>query len=715
MARRIPPYSWCSKHPALSTPDTDTAGFPVTSRRGRARKVIRLVLEATNRVRLPAPSVLPIAGAVIGLYSGLAAGLFANLIQLVSGVVFGTPRLFELTHGTGGFWTGIRPGMAAARWHLEYAIIGVPLGLVGLLLSKWMRPGGARDQVRQRLRILALLTLGALSLYYPLLAVATLNELLGASQPLLQRLAALPVWMRILGPTLGGLAVGHLLRNSPQTQGHGLPEVMAAVKTPGDTLRTRGGALKMIGAAITIGSGGSAGREGPIVFVGAAFASGVARTLGFSRRELAILMASGAGAGIAASFNVPIAGAVFALEVILRELELTVFSPIILASVTATMVGRSVMGAAPMLQRVAYEMISGWEIIAYVGLGLLCGVLGYALIELLHRVENFVRGKTAHPISARLAQLPLSVRAGIGGFAVGLLGLINPAVWGTGHEAVNLAAAGEAGLLFLVSGCLLKLIGTSVTIGSGMTGGTLFPSLVIGGLAGGAFGTVVHAIAPSLSAPSGAYATVGMGSAVAALMRGPLTGMMMIYELSNSYAIILPLMVSCAIASALCHYLTERRHPPKAAQPHVLQDTRVRMVMSNAQPVQGDMPLRELVDRLLISNDKALAVLNGQGQVAGIAQLDRIGEVWLDSNLVQMLRAIDVISAVSTIGADVDLQSALDRMNQDDVDALPVVDGRGSVGVGLVTRTAIRRHVFRSNAPAPVSSEAPVAPTEVSQ
>ena len=212
------------------------------------------------------------------------------------------------------------------------------------MLAHFILPGGPRDEVKRRLKVLGLLVLGALSLYYPLVALTAMNSVVGHMHDMGRSIRHLQPWLVPLLPMVGGLLVGHVLRNRPETHGHGVPEVVQGggargLAAPGGT-----GLLKLVASAITIGTGGSAGREGPIVFGGAAFGSAVGRTLGFTRRELAILLASGAGAGIAASFNAPIAGAIFAMEIILREFQLRVFSPIILASVTATMVGRGVHG-----------------------------------------------------------------------------------------------------------------------------------------------------------------------------------------------------------------------------------------------------------------------------------------------------------------------------------------------------------------------------------
>jgi CIC family chloride channel protein len=579
-----------------------------------------------------------------------------------------------------------------------------------LILSRLIQSGGARDEVKRRLRVLALLLLGALGLYYPLLALTAINSSLGIGHDLLDALAQLPWWMKLLSPSLGGALVGYMLRTRPETHGHGVPEVVMAVKNAREGLHPEGGLLKLVASAMTIGSGGSAGREGPIVYGGAAFASGVGRTLGFSRKELAILMACGAGAGISASFNAPIAGAMFAMEIILREFELKVFSPIILASVTATMVSRGVIGSAPMLQRVGYEMVSGWEIIGYVGLGLVTGLLAFAFVRMLHHTEGYFSGHFPGRLSAWLGRRNLPTRAAIGGFCAGLMAMANPIVWGSGHDVVNLAAVGKLGLWFLLVACALKLVATVVTIGSGGSGGTFFPAAAFGAMAGGAFGDIAHRLFPTATASSGAWAVVGMGGAVAALTRGPLTGLMMMYELSSSYAIILPLMVTCTIASALCHYLVERGSKKPVSDVELLSRVPVRHVMREIEPVPGDTRLRELLDRLLDSGDGVLAVREKDGSVRGIVQLDQLRQ--LPRELA--VTASDLAHKVPQVSPDLDLASAVRVMELEDAEALPVLDGSGTgQRWGLITRAAARRFLFSQHALRHEASALIVAPTEV--
>ena len=671
--------------------------------RGRLERWGLKLLAATNRLRLPGPSVLPVAGAVVGLYAGLAAGLFSNLIALVSGLTFGVPRLMEVPRPESQLRLELAEAFAGARWHFEYLVVGIPLGLGGLVLARIILPGGPRDEVKRRLKVLGALVLGALSLYYPLVALAAVNSVLGHMHDPGRALGNLPFWLVPLLPMLGGSLVGYVLRNRPETHGHGVPEVVRAVESEG-RLPARTGLLKLVASAITIGTGGSAGREGPIVFGGAAFGSSVGRTLGFTRRELAILLASGAGAGIAASFNAPIAGAIFAMEIILREFQLRVFSPIILASVTATMVGRGTMGNAAMIQRVAYSMVSGWEIVFYAVLGLLTGLLAFTFIRAMHGVEDFFHGKKPGRLSAFLGRQPLPLRAALGGLLVGCLALVHPVVWGTGHESINEAALRALPLALLASGCILKLVATALTLGSGGSGGTFFPTTVMGALAGGAFGEVLHAAMPGITAPSGAYAMVGMGGAVAALTRGPLTGLMMVYELSGNYAIILPLMVTCTLSSALCHTLVERRAGGAA---HALRRMPVRTLVAWMESVGPELPALVVRERLLTAPVAALPVHGADGQLLGVVTASTLGERWRQAGGSPTVAALaDVARPVSP---DTAVADALAAMESQGVDALPV-QGEGQVGV--VTRAGLERFLQGARRRAQ-QAEPPFAATEI--
>jgi chloride channel protein, CIC family len=351
-------------------------------------------------------------------------------------------------------------------------------------------------------------------------------------------------------------------------------------------------------------------------------------------------------------------------------------------------------------------------VLLYVALGLLCGLLAFAFVRLLHGVERFFAGRGEGRLSPWLGGRPLPMRAALGGLSAGLLTFINPSVWGSGIDFIPLAAVGKLGLIFLASACILKLVATALTIGSGGSGGTFFPAALIGIMAGGAFGVLAHLLFPLSTAPSGAYAIVGMGGTVAALTRGPLTGMMMVYELSGNHAIILPLMVTCSIASALCHYLTERKAPKVQTDADLLASTSVRALMLEVTPVPANLHLQPLMDQLFSAESGTLPVLDTDGTVYGIVQVEQLREVWRDEALNAMLVASDLARKLPVLSPTIDLMQALHALDHEDVDAMPVASAPGSPTCGLITRAAIRRLLYAHHARQHARGEPTVAPTE---
>lgn len=520
-----------------------------------------------TRVQLPTWPLLPIAGAIVGIYSGLAAGALANGVGFLTGLALGEGRLWAAaTQGPGVLAAPVMQAFRAASWHPEYAVGGIPLALIALWFSRG--PGETSTEReeqqlgRRRLRTLGLLLLGAIALYYQLVVLAALNAAFGYHEDLLTAIQEMPFWARILTPAAGGLVVGYILKGHPEVWGHGIPEVVGAVDNGGKGIDARAGIIKLIASSVTIGSGGSTGREGPITFGAGAIAASVGRTLGFSEKELCALIAGGAGAGIAASFNAPLAGAIFGLEIILRKIELRVLSPILLASATATMVGQSVLGKAPVLDHLDYYLRSGWELLTYALLGILIGVFSFGFTRILHHVESFFTGKWKWLFLSRwLGLLPLPLRACVGGALVGLMCVFfweGTIIWGSGHEYVNLALDGKLTAWQMATSAMAKVIGTVTTLGSGGAGGLFFPSAVLGSMTGGTLGGLLHSWAPTMFGRAGAYATVGMGGAVAAILRGPMMALVMVYELSGDYEVMLPLMITCTISSELCHALRQR-------------------------------------------------------------------------------------------------------------------------------------------------------------
>ena len=355
-------------------------------------------------------------------------------------------------------------------------------------------------------------------------------------------LRALPWWWKILAPAAGGLVVGLIIsRFAAEAKGHGVPEVMESVALQGGRIRPRVVIAKLLASGVCIGSGGSVGREGPIVQIGSAIGSSIGQWLHVGERRLRTLVGCGAAAGIAATFNAPVAGALFAVEIILGDFGVSQFSPIVISSVAATVVSRHFLGDFPAFEVTPYSLVSAGELLAYGVLGLIAGLAAVVFIRALYATEDLF---DAIPTT-------IPVKAVAGGALVGLIGIRFPEIFGVGYEAINEALSGKLVWQLLIVLAAVKILAVALTIGSGGSGGIFAPSLFIGAMAGGAVGTVVHTLWPAASATPGAYALVGMGAVVAAATHAPITAIIMIFELTGDYKIILPLMISCIIATLL--------------------------------------------------------------------------------------------------------------------------------------------------------------------
>jgi CIC family chloride channel protein len=391
--------------------------------------------------------------------------------------------------------------------------------------------------------------------------------LYGGAEKILPALGRL--WI-ILVPVIGGLMVGPIIaRFAVEAKGHGVPEVMQALILRGGRIRPRVAVAKIIASALCIGSGGSAGREGPIVQVGSALGSSIGQWLHLSDERIKNLVACGAAAGIAATFNAPIAGVVFAIEVLLSELQVAVFGNVVVSAVAASIVSQIFLGARPAFEIPGYVMHSPWEILLYVFLGLLSALVGIFFIRLLYYTED---------VFDRLA-IPLWLKPATGALLLGILafcypyvGTISyisvedmtlglpitenyPHIFGSGFLFLEEVLQGRAPFFLLFLLIFLKPLATSFTLGSGNSGGVFAPSLFTGAMLGGSFGFLAMHLFPDLTIEIGAYALVGMAAVFSAAARAPLTSMLIVFEMSNDYRLILPLMTAGMVASTFAQWL----------------------------------------------------------------------------------------------------------------------------------------------------------------
>ena len=352
----------------------------------------------------------------------------------------------------------------------------------------------------------------------------------------------------ILAPMVGGLLVGLLVyRFAREAKGHGVPEVMEAMTLRGGRIRPVVVLVKTLASSICLGSGGSAGREGPIVQIGSALGSSVGQFLRLTDRRVRNLVMCGAAAGIAATFNTPIAGVFFALEVIAGEFSLRSFSPVVVASVLATMVGTHYLGDEPAFRVPEYALVHPWELILYLVLGVACALVATGFIRTLHFSETFFEQRV---------RVPEYIKPVLGGLGIGVGGLLLPQILGVGYGTIDVALWGQIPLMIMVALIVAKILATSLTLGSGGSGGVFAPSLFIGAMLGGAFGTVAHGLWPGWTGPPGAYALVGMAALFAATGRAPITAIIILFEMTRDYHIMLPLMFAVAVATSLAGWLS---------------------------------------------------------------------------------------------------------------------------------------------------------------
>ena len=374
-------------------------------------------------------------------------------------------------------------------------------------------------------------------------------------------------------PVIGGLIYGPLIyRYAREARGHGVPEVMIAVAEGGGRIRPQVAAVKSLASALCIGTGGSVGREGPIVQIGSALASSLGQWIKMPESRLRILVACGAAGGISATFNAPLTGVFFGVEIILREFSVEAIFTVMLSAMIADLIGRQFAGSAPFLSGlppgIALHHLTSYLLIA--GLAVVAALAGLAFAKILYATEDLC--------DKVWGNRPEWARPAAGGIALGLLLLALPQMYGVGYPVLYQAVGGSYALWFLIVLAAGKIIACSLTIGIGGSGGVFAPSLFIGATSGMAFGEIAgHLLGPAAGQPA-LYAVVAMGAVFASAARAPLTAVASVVEMTGDYTLTLPVMLAVAIATATSRALsygtiyttkllrrgTDIDHPPSA-------------------------------------------------------------------------------------------------------------------------------------------------------
>jgi len=495
-----------------------------------------------------------------------------------------------------------------------------------------------------------------------------------------------------LMPMIGGIFIGIICKFYPYAvKENGVHNVMHAVALKGGIIRPRTIASCATTSAITIGSGGSAGREGPTVQIGSAIGSSVGHFFHLSSERIQVMVGCGAAAGIAASFNAPMAGVLFALEIILGNFTIHTFSPIVIASVIGTATGRALEGNEITFSIPIHELVSATEIIFYLILGFLCG-----LAARLFTASYFF----SYKMFDDKIRVPNFWKPALGGLLVGLISVFAPQVLGNGYDTMELALAGKLFWGFALSLVLLKIICTSLTLGSGGLGGIFAPSLFIGAMLGATFSSGLNWIFPGLIASPETYAVVGMGAVAGAVMQAPLTNIIMLIELTNDYSLILPIMSSCIVATYTYRALTGHSlyiqkllkqgiNIQHGREVSILNSISVKDVMSREiTTIPEEMSFRNVVETISYSKNFYFPVIDREGNMTGILSFNDIREMMFEEGLLDLVVASTLATQkVEVLVPENNLNEAMEIFARLDVDQIPVVrtDSPKKV-IGMVNR-----------------------------
>jgi len=536
----------------------------------------------------------------------------------------------------------------------------------------------------------------------------SINESTGAvsavSNSLLQNIFTLDAgvpWYLALIPALGGLITGLIVYTwAPEAEGHGTDAAIEAFHNKKGKIRPRVPFIKTITSAITIGSGGSAGREGPIAQIGAGFASYLATKLKLSDHERRIMLLAGMGGGIGSIFRAPLGGALFATEVLYRgpDFEYEAIVPAIISSIVGYSVFSSVVGWGALFHTPDFVFRNPTEMIFYFILAILCSGLGYVYVKVFYGLRDSFFSKLP---------IPPHFRPAIGGLMIGCIALFYPQILGSGYGWVQLAIYGKMAVGLMLVIAFAKIVATSLTISSGGSGGVFAPSLVIGAMLGGAFGGIVHQIAPGIATQPSAYIIVGMAGFFAGVANAPISTLIMVCELSGNYGLLPPLMLVsvCAILfsrgfTIYIKQVSSRTESP-AHRGEFLMDvlegldvTDAVEIPNSVSMVKENTPFKDIVKLITMSRSSYFPVVNESGTLTGIFDIHDVRRVLTDEFFPKLVIARDIaIEDVITVTPQDDLKTVLLRFTIKNLEELPVVDPENPKKViGMITR----RHLINA-------------------
>jgi len=500
-------------------------------------------------------------------------------------------------------------------------------------------------------------------------------------------------WRRLMMPIAGSLAMGFLLyRYFPNARGSGVPQTKAALFAHNGYISLKTVLGKFFCTATTLASGIPLGREGPSVQVGAGIASVLGRYLGLRPEKVKALIPVGAAAAVAAAFNTPMAAVMFALEEVVGDLHAPVLGSVVLASATAWAVLRLILGNNPLFKVPEYELRSAWELIVYALLGVAGGFVSVAFTQLLLRLRKFflhLPAKTRwwHPV--------------VGGVLVGIMGLFVPQALGVGYSYVGDALNGTMVLKIMLLLIVLKFFGVTVSYATGNAGGIFGPALFLGAMLGGAIGTVAHHLLPAYTAAPGAYALVGMGALFAGIVRAPMTSVLMIFEMTRDYAVIVPLMIANMTSLFISSRLQKEpvyevlAHQdgialPTSAERGAPEQRTVQNIMRRSpQVLSANATAAEALEQTRTSPYPAWPVTE-KTYFFGLVTRENLERALAEGNAGTTLTNLVNPLGIPYFHADLPLHLALERMSMSELEVVPVVHRADAHKLeGIVTRKDI--------------------------
>ncbi len=499
----------------------------------------------------------------------------------------------------------------------------------------------------------------------------------------------------ILIPVIGSLINTPLiLRFAREAKGHGVPEVMELVAVRGGRIKPQVGLVKTITSAICIGTGGSVGSEGPIALIGASIGSIIGKTLHLNEERMKTLVACGAAGGIAAIFNAPIAGAIFALEIILNRMNTLYFGAVVISSVTADAIAHALLGNNRAFNIPQYFVKSPWEFILYLVLAVIAAFASVAFTKLLYWTEDFFQK----------LKMPELLKPALGSLLLGIIGVITvknangfPRVFGVGYETISLALFGELTITVTLILFAAKLFATVFILGSGNSGGIFAPSLYLGSMLGAGFGKIATFAFPNIVVGSGAYALVGMAAFYSGATHAPMTAILILFEMTNNYQLILPLMLSSVLSMLISKMISPDSintlkltrkgiHLSESEDIDIMQTVMVEEAMAKKYDVvSADMSLPKLDLFFQQSHRNGFPILTASGEIYGIVTRNDLEKVKLKGEIAD--KKVEDIATIQGLLVALPIEpiwKALYKMSSHNIAQLPVIesiDSRKMIGL----------------------------------